>query len=139
MSNPDPRGSQHVAPILDATIYVRTHSEANRRAHWASKARDTSQQRSLATEAVRGLKCDVLLPAVVELVRVAPRRLDSDNLARAMKAVRDGVADTLGVDDADERLAWVYRQAKGKEYAVRIRIYQATLACPTCHQPLTAG
>jgi hypothetical protein len=37
--------------------------------------------------------------------------LDGDNLSAACKAVRDEVAAFLGVDDASERLFWVYRQS----------------------------
>lgn len=36
--------------------------------------------------------------------------LDSDNLSASCKAVRDGVAEFLGLDDASDRLHWVYRQ-----------------------------
>ena len=64
------------------------------------------------------------LPLEVELVRVAPRSLDSDNLTSSLKAVRDGVADWLGVDDGDERVRWTYGQRKGKprEYLVEIGV-----------------
>lgn len=52
---------------------------------------------------------------VVLLTRVAPRELDSDNLQGALKHVRDGVADALGVDDRDERVTWApCDQRKGK-------------------------
>jgi hypothetical protein len=48
------------------------------------------------------------------LVRVAPRRLDSDNNVAAFKHVRDGVTDALGLkDDDDPRLTWAYDQEKG--------------------------
>ena len=33
-------------------------------------------------------------------------RMDGDNLANALKPVRDGLADWLGVDDADGRVRW---------------------------------
>lgn len=71
----------------------------------------------------------------ITLTRVAPRRLDDDNLARALKAIRDGVADYLlpanrgnkvrrWADDSDGRITWRYDQTRGapKTYAVRIRI-----------------
>ena len=50
----------------------------------------------------------------VELVRVSPRKLDSDNLQGALKAVRDGVADALGLDDGSARYRWEYSQLKGQ-------------------------
>jgi hypothetical protein len=51
------------------------------------------------------------LGARITLVRpyqVTP--LDSDNLSASCKAVRDAIAQFLGVDDASDRLHWVYRQ-----------------------------
>lgn len=53
-----------------------------------------------------------VLPVVVTLARIAPRALDDDNLAFAFKAIRDGVADGLGVRDNDPRVSWRYTQAK---------------------------
>jgi hypothetical protein len=55
---------------------------------------------------------------------VAPRALDGDNLQSAFKAVRDGVADWLGVDDGHKNLDWQYYQRKDgpKVYAVEIEV-----------------
>jgi hypothetical protein len=60
----------------------------------------------------------------ITLTRIAPRVLDTDNLASGLKAVRDGVADALGVNDGSSRLTWRYAQERGKprEYAVRVEI-----------------
>lgn len=35
-----------------------------------------------------------------------PVRMDGDNLANALKPVRDQLAEWLGVDDADGRIRW---------------------------------
>ena len=35
-----------------------------------------------------------------------PSRMDSDNLANALKPVRDELADWIGIDDADGRIRW---------------------------------
>jgi hypothetical protein len=63
-------------------------------------------------------------PQTVTLTRIAPRAFDDDNLAASFKAVRDGVADALGVKDNDSRVRWVYAQRRGlpREYSVEIRI-----------------
>lgn len=55
------------------------------------------------------------LPLRVRMVRVAPRPLDDDNLRAAFKAVRDGIAEALGVDDGprEGRVAWEYGQELG--------------------------
>lgn len=63
---------------------------------------------------------------VARLVRVAPRELDSDNLAAALKAVRDGVADALGLaSDRDPRVVWLPDQERGepRQALVRIELY----------------
>ena len=105
---------------------IRTHSEANRREHWAPRAKRTKEQRIAARwfcmAAMDGKP--VRPPLRITLRRIAPRCLDSDNLARSMKAVRDGVADALGIDDGDERLTWVYKQAQGapKQYEVWVDV-----------------
>lgn len=58
---------------------------------------------------------------IVTLTRVGPRTLDTDNLAGALKGVRDGVADALGIDDGDPRITWCYDQRKGT-YGVQIDV-----------------
>lgn len=56
---------------------------------------------------------------------MAPRELDDDGNVTSLKAVRDGVADALGMkSDRDPRVTWRYAQRKGavREYAVEIKI-----------------
>lgn len=89
---------------------IRTVSEANRRDHWSTKAHRVRLHRKTAAALVPG--CG--LPCTVRLTRVSPRILDDDNLRGALKAVRDGVADRLGVDDRDVRVRWEYAQQKGR-------------------------
>ena len=103
---------------------LRLESVANLREHWAPKARRAAQERLVCRLAVQsGLRRDALEPPYeVKIVRVGPRKLDSDNLASACKAVRDGVADAIGIDDGDERIRWGYGQQKGKEYSITITI-----------------
>lgn len=61
------------------------------------------------------------------LVRIAPRRLTdkSESCSSALGAVRDGVADALGVDDRDAEeggaVAWSYGQEQGP-YGVRVEL-----------------
>jgi hypothetical protein len=66
---------------------------------------------------------------VVVLTRIAPPRskgLDSDNLQRALKAVRDAVADQLGVNDGDKRVIWLYQQATGP-WAVEVEVWETEI------------
>lgn len=60
---------------------------------------------------------------VVVLTRIAPLLLDDDNLAGALKSIRDGVADALGVDDRDARVVWLTEQTKGPA-SVRVEVYR---------------
>jgi hypothetical protein len=70
-------------------------------------------------------------PYTVMLSRVAPRKLDDDNLRGALKAVRDGVADALGLDDRHPLIEWHYAQDRAgpREIGVRITITHGSL-CP---------
>jgi hypothetical protein len=59
---------------------------------------------------------------VVTLTRLGGRGLDSDNLAGAYKAIRDGVADWLGIDDGDDRIEWRYAQEPGGAKGTRVLV-----------------
>jgi hypothetical protein len=68
------------------------------------------------------------VPIAVTLTRESAGVLDTDGLAAALKSVRDGVADALGIDDGDTaRLEFRYAQrkcARGR-YAVECKIERA--------------
>ncbi len=70
----------------------------------------------------------------VRITRIAPRRFDDDNMARAAKAIRDGVADWLDIDDGDSRVTWLYAQERGepKQHAVRIEVFPDVGKCTHC-------
>lgn len=109
---------------MNVLLPIRTVSEANIREHWTRKGRRARDQRFVARILIEKAGAKLVPPLVVTLTRIASRRLDDDNLARALKAVRDGVADALKIDDGDPRLTWRYAQEKGrsKEQAVRVVI-----------------
>lgn len=94
----------------------------------AKKAKVHKSAAALAVAAhvrARSLTGAVLAPVVVKLTRISAGRLDTDNLASALKATRDGVALALGIDDGDvDRIRFVYAQRKGKrrEYGVEVLI-----------------
>jgi len=106
------------------TLPLRLVSEANVREHWRPRAKRAATQRSIARMLVGQAIGGRNLPAIVTLTRIAPRELDGDNLQRACKAVRDGVADALGCDDRDPRINWQYAQERAgvNEYGVRITL-----------------
>lgn len=114
-------------PDLAVCVPLVTVSEANAHVHWRGKAKRVANQRAVVGLALAPSR--VLLRGrlrerdlVVLLRRVAPRALDSDNLASALKAARDAVAGVLGVDDRAPCVAWIVDQAKGKA-ALEIEVY----------------
>ena len=95
------------------------------RLHWAVKAKLTKSHRQTALKTLQQLGASKPeLPIDVYLTRIAPRQLDSDNLSSGFKAVRDGVADWLGIDDGHPGIAWHYKQRVGepKTYFVELEI-----------------
>lgn len=94
--------------MIAFTIPIKAPSVANQRLHWAVKAKQTKSQRRAAM-----LKCpkwagEPLL--LITLTRHAQKELDTDNLAAALKGVRDGIAARLGIDDGSRLVAWEYNQ-----------------------------
>lgn len=103
---------------------IRTVNALNRREHWAKRSTRTRAERHHAWAEVFNTDCAA--PCAVSLTREAPRAMDGDGLQASFKAIRDGVADALGVNDNDPRVSWQYAQRKSKEYAVVIEIRSAT-------------
>ncbi len=108
------------------TLPMLIPSAANLREHWAQRAKRVANQRGTLKLVMRPLfrSQGVRLPLTVRLTRIAPRLLDGDNLQGALKAIRDGVADALEVDDRDARVRWSYNQERGepKQHALRIEV-----------------
>lgn len=110
---------------------IRTKSESNLREHWAKRGRRVKKQRAntrmlVASAIMKAGPAWMRNPGKLDihLVRIAPRRLDDGNLGISFKAIQDGIADAIGIDDGDRRLHWHYDQRKGKpkEYAVEVEI-----------------
>ena len=120
-------------------IPLRLVSAANLREHWRTRDRRVRAEREAAAYLCRtqpGWRPLAAGESVdVELLRIAPRALDDDNLAAAFKGVRDQVAAELGLAaDNDPRASWHYHQQRGRprEYAIRITVtIAAPLRCPS--------
>lgn len=118
-------------PHLEFDLPLMTKNEGNAHGHWRSRHKRSAPARAaamLATQAsLRRLGYQAgLWQVVAVLTRVAPRALDEgDNLGSALKAVRDGVSDALGVDDKAGLLFVLTSQAKGapKEQGVRVELF----------------
>lgn len=113
---------------MKVTLPIRAVNTSNAREHWAARAKRAKAHRSGARLLLRRFGWEEFgaLPGIiVTLTRVAPRALDDDGNVTSLKAVRDGVADALGLpNDRDPRVTWGYAQRRGKvrEYAVEIDI-----------------
>lgn len=108
-------------------IPLRVHSKTNQRIHWTQRNQIAKhERRSTATAWQLHLGRWVPeLPCRIHLVRLSTtkRKMDSDNLKSALKCVRDGIADVIGVDDGNETLLqWTYGQEQGRYYEVRVEI-----------------
>lgn len=116
---------------LEVFIPIKTISEANVKEHWAVKAKRAKSQREMVWVVLTNLrhqqKLKKIKSATITLTRIGPRRLDGDNLQRSFKAVRDQVAECIGIDDGSPLLTWVYSQERGKprEYGVCVKIERA--------------
>lgn len=101
------------------TVPIRTKSTANLREHHMARYRRTDGQKRAVRRRCPAWTAGPLLE--VRLTRVAPRQLDDDNLAGALKSVRDAVATWLRVDDGSPLVRWAYAQERG-EAAVRVEV-----------------
>lgn len=114
---PEPRS------VFPLSLNLRLHSIANERIHYMARHRHMKAHRSAVLEAIAG-RAMPKLPAVVTIVRIGPRKLDTDNLAIACKGIRDGLAEAWRVDDGSDLYDWRYAQEQAGRgvYGVRIEV-----------------
>lgn len=118
---------------VEITIpHISVISEANTMDHWTKKRRRRIAQDSIirlywgSNKLYDKILCD--RSYVIILSRICSRKLDSDNLQMAFKAIRDTIADILipgkkrGVADSNPGLTWIYDQIKGPK-GIKIEIY----------------
>lgn len=119
--------------MINRTEYldIKLVSEANSRDHWAKKANRVREQRKAAFYAISG---PFDFPLTVRLIRVyGPMRrpYDDDNLRGSFKAVRDGIAERMRINDNDPRVTWEYEQRKGNKDCIGVSVIEqpAKLEC----------
>lgn len=108
-------------------VRAKTKNPLNQREHWrAVSNRALVDKEETVLAAPRDTP--VILPCVVVLTRYSTSKLDShDGLRAALKHIADGVAEWVGVDDAeDDKLRFQYEQqkCKRKDEAVHVRVIQ---------------
>lgn len=117
--------------MIEFQIPIKTVNPVNgSHGHWRTTAAIRKRQRQ--TTFLLAPKFDI--PAVITLTRVSAGVLDDDNLRPALKSVRDGIADKLGIADNDPRVTWRYAQQKCKRgtWAVRVTVEAPESRCATC-------
>jgi len=113
-----------LAHQIDIVIPIRTYSGLNDRVHWRTKARRARNERSSAFMFFpAGMVSE--LPFVVTMIRRSPGTLDDDNLRGSLKAIRDGIADKIGIKDNDPRVSWRYGQERSKTFSVLASVTRA--------------
>lgn len=108
-------------------IPIEVKSEANQRGHWRkSHSRKKNQRlwaRITTSSYTKGMALsEKLMITLTRKKGPGQRDFDSDNLAISFKAIRDGIADSLGVDDGSKNIEWVYRQEKGPSHGIIVNI-----------------
>lgn len=105
-------------------INIKTKGGMNAREHFGARAKRVKFERQQTRWMLNSIKRPAL-PCSVLLTRVSwSSGLDDDNLASALKSVRDEIAAWLGVDDRDRatvRYRYAQRRSSGpKQDAVMI-------------------
>src|SRR5690242_6717148 len=108
-------------PLHAFEVPIKTRSTSNLREHPMARYRRTDSQKAATRRRCPEWTAGPLL--VVRLTRVAPRKLDDDNVRGALKSVRDAVASSLRVDDASPLVRWEYTQEKGSTPLVRVEVW----------------
>jgi hypothetical protein len=108
-------------------VLVETPNPTNgSRGHWAKAAALGKRQREAVALVLVG-QVPPPGPWVATLTRISVGTLDPDGLQAALKRVRDVAAQfilggTVGLYDSDERIEWVYKQARGKRGAPAVDV-----------------
>jgi hypothetical protein len=102
---------------------LQTKSEANQRGSWRTKEKRRKEQVNVASLSIRSGTMHHRRRRVsrVEVTRIGPRKLDTDNLHGALKYVRDGIALGLGIND-DTDIWFTYQEIHPWLYGVRVRV-----------------
>lgn len=103
-------------------------SFANEQMHWAVKRKKVLDQQWLITSFVRPHISNLRFPLKITLIRISPKKFDSDNLQMAFKYIKDKIAHLffpktkLGMADDKDCFVWQYQQIQGetKEHKVII-------------------
>jgi hypothetical protein len=111
--------------VIELDIPIRLASEANQGGKLGAKIGRKSAVKTAVKAALPRLVDPFPLPVTVTITRLGGKQLDiDDNLPRSCKAVKDVLAEFLGVQDhgRDPRVKWRFRQRPAWSSGVRIRV-----------------
>lgn len=113
--------------MIDLILPIKTVAGLNAREHWRVRSRRVKGERDTACLVVRSQLGRDPRPCTVTLTRLSSATMDDDNLPGAAKAIRDGIADAIGVPDNDPAIRWQYAQERCKRghYGMRVKIEPA--------------
>ena len=124
--------------MIEVSISLRTGRGLNDRMHRMARVRSVKAERHTAYWYLHqaapffGAHLTGEQHLDITLRRCSPSRgLDADNLQGALKAVRDGVADWLRIDDGSARISWIYEQARHDTWMVQIAVEVTTCESTT--------
>lgn len=111
-------------------------SEANRASHehWRVRQNRVKEQRDLVALALVVTRAPRLTGRLdCTITRCGGRGLDSDNLAGSGKAVRDAIAEHLGVSDGPRGpVRWRVDQRPGEDFAAIVTLRPRVDHAPSC-------
>lgn len=134
--------------MISFDLPIKTVSEANSTEHWSVKSKRHRQQQWFIRLAYSRYLPHLVIDTVlgepcyqIKMIRIAPRKLDDDNLVSAFKWIRDELSELLipekalayinkkgktqklkGRADSDDRIVWKYDQLTDRAYSVRIEV-----------------
>ena len=100
VEQPDGTWAKHTSADLDR-LEADKHSQPPR-----ALERKTQTPRRRTTGSPQSNIRDRAPVLTITMTAHIPTRMDGDNLANALKPIRDEIADWIGVDDADGRIRW---------------------------------
>lgn len=110
---------------------IRLKASTNaREGHWAPRSSRAASQRYGARLTMQGfMRQPPKAPGYrIRMTRIAQRQFDDDNLAAALKHIRDGIADWLGINDGSDTLLWQCADVNAGQavYGVLIEVWERT-------------
>lgn len=113
-------------PVYEWTLPIKLESP-NHKSHWAKKYQLDKKHKQLIATFCKDL-AKVGLPCEIQLIRMAPRPFDYDNLVASLKGICDKISDMIrpglapGRADGDGKIRFIYLQEKNAKNEHHLKI-----------------